>query len=135
MEVQGTNLVLYSYEEPDNVVDLEGAMGGYLPLTDLQDSSYQTVYQHVVSHFPILTHKQVESVRYQMVAGVNYLIEFTHYPFSYDVYLVVVHLPLSGQSPQVQTIHKNGVDISNTIVSNSLALPGAFNYEADSHFR
>lgn len=32
-------------------------------------------------------------------------------------------------------MNKNGVDISNTILNNPVAMPGVFNYEADSTFR
>lgn len=68
-------MVLFSYEEPDNIVELEvGQVGGYLPFVDLQDATYIEVYNHVLAKQPVLLTKTVESVRYQLVAGVNFLL-------------------------------------------------------------
>jgi len=135
VKVEGGSLVLFSYEEPDNIVDLGvGQVGGYLPFIDLQDASYLEVYTHVVGKYPTLLTKTVESVRYQMVAGVNFLIEFNNHPFSHDKYQVIAHKPLSA-SVSITSINKNGVDISNTVLSNGVAMPGVFNYEADTTFR
>ena len=68
-------MVLFSYEEPDNIVELEvGQVGGYLPFVDLQDATYIEVYNHVLVKQPVLLTKTVESVRYQLVAGVNFLL-------------------------------------------------------------
>ena len=69
-----------------------------------------------------------------MVAGVNFLLEFDCLPLSEDTYQVLVFKPLY-LPPQVISINRNGVDVSNTIVSSNLGIPGVFNYEADSTFK
>ena len=51
-----------------------GQVGGYLPFVDLQDATYIEVYNHVLAKQPVLLTKTVESVRYQLVAGVNFLL-------------------------------------------------------------
>lgn len=130
VEVQGLDLSLFSYEEPDNIDDLSTGFpfGGFLPLADLQDTLYLEVYQHVLGSYQMLATKTVQSVRYQLVQGTNFMIEFSNYPFSHSVYVVMAFKSLdSSIPPSVTSISKNGVDISNTIV-NDLTLPGAFNY-------
>jgi hypothetical protein len=136
VEVQGLQLALFSYQEPDNIVDLGSGsgLGGFLPLVNLQDVTYQQVYQMIVSSYPFLQTKTVESVRYQIVAGTNFMIEFHNYPFSRDRFFVIANKPLGSGAPTVTSIYKNGVDIGNSIAS-SLSIPGAFNYEADVTFK
>ena len=116
-------------------MDNNAPFGGYFPLADLDDSLYQEVYQFVIGKYDLLLTKTVESVRYQIVQGTNFMIEFTNYPFSHDIYVVIAHKPLGATAPHVDHIYKNGVDIHNTIVTTSSSILGAFNYEADTEFK
>lgn len=134
VEVVGTQLALFSYQDSDGIIELESAVGGYLPFYDLEDQTYLEVKNFAVSRFPVLEGKVVREVRYQMVAGVNFLVEFECLPLSEDIYQVLVFKPLS-LSPQILSIYRNGVDISNTIVSSNPGIPGVFNYEADATFK
>lgn len=63
-----------------------------------------------------------------MVQGTNFMIEFNNDPFSKDTYLAVVFKPVGVASPQIVSMHKNGVDITMNAFSSSLGVPGAFNY-------
>lgn len=56
------------------------------------------------------------------------MIEFNNDPFSKDTYLAVVFKPVGVASPQIVSMHKNGVDITMNAFSSSLGVPGAFNY-------
>ena len=44
------------------------------------------------------------------------MIEFNNYPFTNDIYVAVAKQPLGG-TVSVVNIFKNGVDVTNTIVS------------------
>lgn len=127
---QGTTLSLHSYEEPDNVVALvQGqGVGGYVPFVSLDDPIYLEVYQYIIQQYPYLATKRVESVRYQIVQGTNFMIELNNDPFSNDIYLAMAFKPLGSASPSIISLHRNGVDITKNAFSSSLGIPGAFNY-------
>lgn len=79
VQVQGIALTLYSYEEPDNVVTLPAnQVGGYLPLAHLQSSTYLTAKNYLLQQYSYLQGKNLQSVRYQIVAGTNYMLEFNN---------------------------------------------------------
>ena len=63
-----------------------------------------------------------------MVAGTNFIIIFSSYPFSDNIYQVAVHKPLGMLPSVITSLHKNGVDVSNTIVETSINIPGVYNY-------
>lgn len=53
-----------------------------MPFYYLDDQTYLEVKDFVVNKFPVLDGKVVKEVRYQMVAGVNFLLEFDCLPIS-----------------------------------------------------
>ena len=63
------------------------------------------------------------------------MIEFNNNPFSRDIYLAVVFKPLGVASPKIVSMYKNGVDITINAFGCGLAIPGAFNYQADTIFK
>lgn len=79
IQVDGTSLSLYSYDEPDNVIPIPAnQVGGYLPLPNLQDSYYVTGKNYLLQTYTFLTGKTLESVRYQIVSGTNYMLEYNN---------------------------------------------------------
>lgn len=76
----------------------------------------------------------IESVRYQIVSGTNYLINFNDLPFSSDHYIAIVYYPISG-SPTVTSLHRNGIDITHCLLILPFTQTGAFNYELDTTFK
>lgn len=128
--VCGLNFSLFSYQEPDSISTDPAATlnipGGYLPLLTLTDPIYLSAYSFLVSNYPFLIYKNVEDVRYQLVAGTKYLITFNSQPFSTDIHVAVIFQPLGvGSQPVISSIYKNGIDITNTIMSTP---PGGYNY-------
>lgn len=105
-------------------------LGGYKLLTSLNDPLYLSVYNALIAKYPFLQHKNVQEVRYQLVAGTNFLILLNALPFSSDQYLALVYQPLSGP-PSFLSLLKNGVDITSTVMSRPA---NAYNYEADKNF-
>jgi hypothetical protein len=73
----------------------------------------------------------VQDVRYQVVSGANFLLTLNAQPFSDDLYVASIYQPLNG-NPVVNSLYKNGLDITNTIM---IKPPGAYNYEADANFK
>lgn len=139
ISVNGLTLALNTYQEPDNVYNLlsnnintstttQTILGGYLAFVNLQDATYLACYQQLLNQYPFLSTKTVQEVRYQIVAGTNFMIEMNNQPFSNDNYVAIVFKPLSSTPPTVTQIYKNGVNITSTILTNTLALPGVFNY-------
>lgn len=137
VQINGLNLILFSYQEPDNVVNLPSSpssvAGGYLPLLNLNDPTYLQAKQLVIQSYPFLNNKIVESVRYQVVSGINFMIEFNNDPFSADSYLVTVFIPLGTGTPTINQLYRSGIDVKNNLMPT--AVPGSFNYEADPTFR
>jgi hypothetical protein len=85
IQVNGLAFSVYTYNEPDALVAASTAqLGGFLPLLSLTDSLYLSVYNALLTNYPFLHHKNVQEVRYQVVAGTNYLITLNAQPFSSD---------------------------------------------------
>jgi hypothetical protein len=57
-------------------------LGGYMLLTSLNDPLYLSVYNALIANYPFLQYKNVQEVRYQLVAGTNFLILLNALPFS-----------------------------------------------------
>lgn len=137
IQIDGLSLILFSYQEPDNVVNIPAnpslLAGGFLPLLNLNDPTYLQTKQFVVQSYPFLSNKIVESVRYQLVTGTNFMIEFNNNPFSADSYLVVVFVPLGTGTPTITQLYRSGIDVKNNAMP--VGVPGSFNYEADPTFR
>lgn len=88
IQINGLDLSLFSYQQPDNVISLSSsnnfnspniynapvALDSYLPFLNLQDPIYLTAYNFLLSFYPFLKYKTVYNVRYQMIAGTNFLI-------------------------------------------------------------
>ncbi len=53
-----------------------------MPLLTLNDPLYTAVYNALITNYPFLQYKSVKEVRYQVVAGTNYLITLNAQPFS-----------------------------------------------------
>jgi hypothetical protein len=132
VQVNGLAFSVYTYNEPDTAVAASTAqLGGFLPLLTLTDPLYLSLYAAIIANYPFLQYKNVQEVRYQVVAGTNYLITLNTQPFSTDQYLVAAYQPLSGP-PLFNSILKNGIDITSTLMSRPTA---PYNYEADSNFK
>jgi hypothetical protein len=97
IEIKSLVLNLYSYEEPDNLLKLVNppktttttttssttlVPGGYMPFLNLNDPNYLKVYNFLIAQYPILVNKNIVSVRYQMVAGTNFLLFLNNFPFA-----------------------------------------------------
>ena len=61
------------------------------------------------------------------------MIEFSNYPFSDDIFIVIAYKPLVLPTI-IKSIYKNGADVTQTLI-NMPAIPGAFNYETDQIFK
>jgi len=69
IEVKDLYLNLYSYEEPDNLINLinqpktnttaPSLPGGYLPFLNLNDALYLKVYRYLIAQYPILATKNI----------------------------------------------------------------------------
>jgi hypothetical protein len=73
----------------------------------------------------------VQDVRYQVVAGANFLLTLNAQPFSDEIYVASIYQPLNG-NPVINSLYKNGLDITNTIM---IKPSGPYNYEADTNFK
>jgi hypothetical protein len=99
IEIKILVLNLYSYEEPDNLLKLVNppktttttttttnsttlVPGGYMPFLNLNDPNYLKVYNFLITQYPILVNKNIISVRYQIVAGTNFLLFLNNFPFA-----------------------------------------------------
>lgn len=132
IQVNGLAFSVYSYDQPNSAVAVSTSqLGGFLPLLALTDALYLSVYSALLLKYPFLQHKNVQEVRYQLVAGTNFLITLNAQPFSSDSYLALVFQPLNGP-PSFTSLLKNGVDITSTLISQPAA---AYNYEADANFK
>lgn len=98
---------------------------GYLPLLSLADPSYLCSYAYLLLRYPFLVYKNVEGVRYQLVAGTNFMITLNSQPFTDDVYVALIYQPLNLGTPVISAIYKNGIDITNTLFSTPA---GSYNY-------
>lgn len=125
VQINGLTFSLYSYSEPDSVIATATAqLGGFLPLLTFTDPIYVGVYNALIANYPFLQYKNVQEVRYQLVAGTNFFITFNALPFSDDEYVALAYQPLSG-ALVVNSLLKNGVDITSTIMSKPVP---AYNY-------
>ena len=129
ISVTGLDFALYSYQEPDSVsVNAAATMNlppGYLPLLSLTDPSYLCSYAYLLLRYPFLVYKNVEGVRYQLVAGTNFMITLNSQPFTDDVYVALIYQPLNLGLPVISALYKNGIDITNTLFSTPT---GSYNY-------
>lgn len=129
ISVAGLDFSLYSYQEPDSVSTNPTATlnlpPGYLPLLTLNDPSYLISYAYLLLRYPFLTYKNVEGVRYQVVAGTNFMITLDSQPFTDDVYVAMIYQPLNLGQPVISGLYKNGVDMTNVLFSIPV---GSYNY-------
>lgn len=129
ISVTGLDFSLYSYQEPDSVSSNPAATlnlpPGYLPLLTLTDPSYLNSYAYLLLRYPFLAYKNVEGVRYQLVAGTNFMITLNSQPFTDDVYVALIYQPLNLGLPVISSLYKNGVDMANILFSTPA---GSYNY-------
>jgi hypothetical protein len=138
IQVNGLSFSVESYQEPDSIAAATNASailnlpGGYLPFLTLTDPLYLSVYNYLLSKYAYLAYKNVQEVRYQLVAGTNFMITFHSQPFSDDLFVALAYQPLHNGQPVINSLYKNGMEITNVIMSIPL---GAYNYEADAKFK
>jgi hypothetical protein len=133
VQINGLTFSLYSYEEPDPSGPAQpNPLGGYLPLLKMTDPNYLKAYAALTKKYTFLANKNVEDVRYQLSAGTTFIISLNQIPFSNDEYVAVVFQPINDPNPQINFLYKNGIEITNTILTTKA---GAYNYEGDGIFK